>query len=154
MPRDSLVAKALDRVDYSDAFVGALPTGITTAEQLARAIFDRPVPMWVRALFAIRTAAARLVGLETGPARHRATRSEAYIPIGRIYATRDDEVLFGLDDKHLDFRAAVLIRDGRAMLATTVKIHGALGRFYFALVKPFHGAIVRRMLARARPASN
>jgi uncharacterized protein DUF2867 len=144
IPTDSLVAKALDRVDYSDAFSAPLPSGVTTAEELARAIFERPSPAWVRALFAVRTAAARLVGLKT--ARQS---GGAHVPIGRIYATRDDEVLFGLDDKHLDFRASLMVRDGRAMIATTVKIHGPLGRFYFALVRPFHGAIVRGLLARA-----
>jgi len=150
IPVDSLVAQALDRIDYSDAFSAPLPSGVTTAEELARAVFDRPAPMWVRALFAIRTAAARLVGLKTKlgpePSRPRAD----YIPIGRILATRDDEVLFGVDDKHLDFRASFLVRGGLGIMATTVKIHGTLGRVYFALIKPFHGIIVRGMLARAR----
>ena len=150
IPADSLVAQALDRIDYSDAFSAPLPSGVTTAEQLARAIFDRPAPRWVRALFAIRTVGARLVGLKTAPSPERSQPRADYIPIGHIYATRDDEVLFGLDDKHLDFRGSFLIRGGQAIMATTVKIHGTLGRVYFALVKPFHGIIVRGMLARAR----
>jgi hypothetical protein len=148
IPSDSLVAAALDRIDYSDAFSTPLPSGVTTAEQLARAIFERPAPMWVRALFAIRTVGARLVGLKT--AIHSESRKTEYIPIGRILSTRDDEVLFGVNDKHLDFRGALLIRGGLAIMATTVKLHGRLGRAYFALVKPFHGVIVRGMLARAR----
>jgi hypothetical protein len=150
IPADSLVANALDRIDYSDAFSTPLPSGVTTAEQLARAIFDRPAPMWVRALFAIRTVGARLVGLKTAVRGESPTRRDQYIPIGRILATRDDEVLFGINDKHLDFRGAFLIRGGLAIMATTVQLHGRLGRAYFALVKPFHGVIVRGMLARAR----
>jgi len=59
IPSDSLVAQALDRIDYSDAFDGPVPTGVTNAEELARAIFAAPSPVWVRLLFGIRNGAAR-----------------------------------------------------------------------------------------------
>jgi hypothetical protein len=143
IPSDSLVARALDRIDYSDAYAAPLPSGVSSAVELARAIFSRPAPMWVRILFAIRNAGARVVGLRAAP------RPDSIVPIGNIYQTRDDEVLFGLDDKHLDYRASILVRGGRGIFATTVKMHGLLGRIYFAMVRPFHGRIVRNLLARA-----
>jgi hypothetical protein len=38
---------------------------------------------------------------------------------------------------------------GQLMLATVVQRHNAVGRAYFALIKPFHRRIVRALVRRA-----
>ncbi|WP_176523049.1 DUF2867 domain-containing protein [Blastococcus aggregatus] len=71
-----------------------------------------------------------------------------------MLARRDFGVLLRLDDRHLDFRVSLrLLHSGGAaeflQLTTTVTVHGALGRAYFALVRPFHRRIVPAMLRSA-----
>jgi Protein of unknown function (DUF2867) len=72
-----------------------------------------------------------------------------------LLASTDREVLLGLDDAHLDFRASVLTceRDGRRVVtvSTVVRLHNRLGRAYFAIARPLHPLIVRAIMGRARP---
>src|SRR5262245_27177295 len=63
------------------------------------------------------------------------------------------EMVMGGDDRHLDFRVAVLLRadaQGRRELdvATVVHCHNRLGRTYLAAIAPFHRTILRENLER------
>lgn len=65
-----------------------------------------------------------------------------------------DEVLMGLDDRHLDFRVSIRVvpaADGPSVLVltTTVTFHGALGRLYFLPVRPFHLRLIPLLMRRA-----
>ena len=75
------------------------------------------------------------------------------VGIFRVLGRRTDELLLGEDDRHLDFRVSVLLRDdGEAQWATVttvVRFHNALGRAYFAVVRPFHQLIVPALIRRA-----
>jgi hypothetical protein len=147
VPPGSLIAGALPRIDYADAFSTPLPTGMTTAEQLLRACFGKPSRS-ERALFAVRDTFAGAAGLKTavGPASPSPQRLP--LPIGNVIAKRRDEILWGLDDKHLNFRSSFIARDGLASVVTVVQLHNRLGRAYFTLIKPIHKLIIRRMLAK------
>ena len=59
----------------------------------------------------------------------------------------DEEVLFGEDDGHLDYRVSLLARDRQATLSTVVRFHGNVGRAYFLILRPFHRVLARRLLA-------
>jgi hypothetical protein len=64
------------------------------------------------------------------------------------------ELVVGEDDRHLDFRAAILLRTGAAggrelVVVTVVHCHNRLGRTYLALIAPFHRTILRANLERA-----
>ena len=73
--------------------------------------------------------------------------------IFRVFDRTDDELLLGEDDRHLDFRLSVLVRnDGNAswvIVSTLVRFNNALGRAYFLLVRPFHKLIVPALLRNA-----
>lgn len=58
-------------------------------------------------------------------------------------------VVLGLDDVHLDFRILVSLDHRRVRCVTVVRRHNALGRAYFAVVRPFHRRLVPYLLARA-----
>lgn len=138
VPDSELVARALPRVDWSDAFAVECPGGPAgDPRQWADAIFGPP-PVWVRALFLVRETLVRLIGIERGPRNAFAT-----------VASRDDEVLVGADQKHLSFRASVLLEPSRVVLSTLVQVHNRRGWLYSAVVRRFHPAIVRAMLAGA-----
>jgi len=133
-----LLAGALPRVDWSDAYRVARPDDSPTDPQVwADAIFHS-APRWVRGLIAIRQAAVGLVGIDRG-------RPDTFDTVTRT----DHEVLLGTDERHLSFRASVLTRADRVVLSTVVQVHNRRGRAYSALVRAVHPIIARAVLARA-----
>jgi hypothetical protein len=136
--RTALLAGALPRVDWTDAYaVAALPGTPLDPQAWADAVFREP-PRWVVAALGLRELLVGLVGIE------RAGRS-AFDTLART----DDEVLLGADASHLDFRASVRREPDRVVLTTVVQRHNRRGRVYSALVRPVHPTVVRAMLNRA-----
>jgi 2-polyprenyl-6-methoxyphenol hydroxylase-like FAD-dependent oxidoreductase len=138
VPATGLLAKALPRVDWSDAYAVACPVGAPTDPQVwADAIFHN-APRWVRELLAVRQATVGLVGIDRG-------RSNTFDTLIRT----DQEVLLGTEERHLSFRASVLTQVDQVTLSTVVQVHNRRGRAYSALVRVLHPIIVRAVLARA-----
>ncbi|MBF4762457.1 DUF2867 domain-containing protein [Nocardioides islandensis] len=139
LPSTPLLACALLRVDWSDAYAAALPRGVRDhpPEAWAEAVFHGP-PFFVRALFVAREALVRLSGIEAGD-RHAFD----------LVARSPHEVLLGITQRHLGFRASVLVQPDRVVVSTIVEIRNRRGRAYFALVRRIHPWVVRSMLARA-----
>ncbi len=131
---------------YAVVIEGQAFDAITAAE---RAILDGPA--WVGRLLALRNLLVRPFGLKTGaadPQSHQ--RRVGMFPVISQTASR---VVLGLDDRHLDFRLLVDVKDlgeGRQEVSasTLVAPHNLLGRVYLAIVMPFHRIIVPAMLAR------
>ncbi len=164
VPDGGLAAATFPNVDYADAYAVGLPPGVT-ARTFTDAVFASS-PRWVTALLALRNALVRPLGLiaTRSPLERAAAPDDggARIGIFPVLAEAGDEVLLGLDDRHLDFRLSVrVVDDGRERLgvvATLVRFHGLLGRAYFVPVRPAHRLIVpamlrhrARSLAAARP---
>ncbi len=138
VPHTTLLDGALPRVDWCDAYAVNVPDDSTDDPQRwADAIF-RSSPTWVGALLVLREALVGLVGIERGG-------SHAFDTVSRT----SDEVLLGIDQGHLDFRASVLRRPGQVVLTTVVQVHNRRGRAYSALIRRVHPLVVRSMLTRA-----
>jgi hypothetical protein len=138
VPSTPLLARALPRVDWSDAYALALPRGSSAdPPDWADLIFHSP-PAWVRGLFAAREALARTVGIERVGAH-----------VFEAVAWRPGEVLLGTDQEHLAFRASVLLEADRLVLSTVVQVRNRRGRAYSALIRRVHPLVVRSMLAQA-----
>ncbi len=134
----TLVRSALSRVDFTDAWAVPVRPGVTTdPADWARATFTN-TPGWVAALLGLRNALVRLVGIERGD-------RSAFAVTDRT----DTEALLGVDARHLDFRASLLVEAGSATLTTVARTHNLRGRLYMAIVRRIHPAIVRSMLVRA-----
>ncbi|MFE1171141.1 DUF2867 domain-containing protein [Streptomyces sp. NPDC058773] len=71
-------------------------------------------------------------------------RGASFPVVGRA----DGEILLGEDARHLDFRASILVADGRVTLGTVVRVRNTAGRLYFALVRRVHPFMARLMLRR------
>lgn len=138
VPATPLLAGALERVDWSDAYAVPCDRGMSTDPQVwADAVFHDP-PGWVLALLRLRESLVGLVGIErAGPA--------AFDTLSR----RDDEVLLGTDAGHLDFRVSIRCASDAVTLTTVVQCHNRRGRLYSVLVRRVHPAVVRAMLSRA-----
>ncbi len=108
-------------------------------------------PAWIRWLLRARNVLVAPFGLKAGTLT--ITAAPATIGIFPLLAQSPGQIVMGLNDRHLDFRLRVDVRnidaDRQSVTATTaVKTHNLLGRIYLATVLPFHRIIVRSMLAQ------
>jgi len=147
IPSATLVEKALPRIDYADAYC-VVAAG--SAPELAQRMLRRR-PRWARSLLLLRDWLVRRFGIAPAAREPTSRRLEPGACVGpfHVLAVSNEEVLFGQDDRHLDFRVSLLARGGRATLSTVVCFHGSLGRAYFCLVRPFHRRLARALLAAA-----
>lgn len=142
VPESRLLARALPVFDHADAYAVTFPCQPPgDPQEWADAIF-RKAPLWVKALFGVRQVFVRLVGIEPGD-RH----------VFDTVAWQPDEVLLGVDQSHLGFRASVLFAGRQVVLTTVVQVHNLRGRAYWALVRWIHPVVIRAMLARATRAA-
>ena len=150
-PAQAEQSAGLPRIDFADCYHGHTPRAGITAMEVARAAFDKP-PGWVDGLMAVRDGVVGRLGLKTsGNAAESARGAKAgFFP---VISEMPNEVVLGLDDKHLDFRIWVSVQgmDGGTdvRMSTLVRLHGWPGRIYLATVMPFHKLLSRHMLRRA-----
>jgi len=139
VPSTPLLSRALPYVDWSDAYAVEIPSAAQgrPPQEWADAIFHSP-PFWIRVLFGAREVLVRMVGIERGGDHVFDTVSWTV-----------DEVLLGTDQRHLAFRASVLVEPGRVVVSTVVEVRNRRGRAYSAVVRRIHPFVVRGMLARS-----
>ena len=155
VPSDSVLAPLYVSADLLDAFAIHLPAGASDdLEVLARAGFERPAG-WIRALTRLRDAVMATVGVKSSRAIGAAAAARGsvigYFP---LLSKSAGELVVGEDDRHLDFRVAILLRTGAGggrelVVVTVVHCHNRLGRTYLAAIAPFHRAIARANLEQA-----
>jgi hypothetical protein len=153
LPGESQLADLYPAADLADAYAIGLPATEThDIEALSRAVFGQS-PVWVRVLMAIRDAIVAPAGVKTS-AQLRGD-GQGRLSFFRIHSVSPIEMILGDDDRHLDFRASLLIRRaatgaGHELVATTVvHCHNRLGRLYLTVIAPFHRLIVRTNLDSA-----
>ena len=155
IPSDSVLAPLYVGADLLDAFAIHLPAGASDdPEVLARVAFERQAA-WIRALTWLRDTVMAMVGVKSSRAigAAAATRGLRVIGYFPVLSKSTGEMVMGGDDRHLDFRVAVLVRtdaQGRRELVvvTVVHCHNQLGRTYLAVIAPFHRTILRANLER------
>jgi hypothetical protein len=157
LPAESGIASWFAGSDLADSFAITLPSsGTRDVLVLSRFVLADPAP-WFTALLRLRDGIVRLFGVKTTRQLRSASRAgnEDRIDFFRILSVSDSEVIVGEDDRHLDFRASILLRRREAesgdelLMTTAVHCHNLLGRTYLAIILPFHRLIVRSMLNRA-----
>lgn len=131
---------AMPKADWADCFYSDGPGGLTARQAMTR--ISSGTPAWVRQLTAIRNVLASLVGLKSG-------KAGSGFPVS---SERPDELVVGMDDRHLEFRLILRVDDlpgggQRISMTTLVERHNLFGRAYLAVIAPFHRAIARRSLA-------
>lgn len=161
VPPASKVQQALREVHFCDAYEASLSRPALSVEQIYRAVFGH-APQWVRTLMDLRGWLVAPFGLmhpdrdalqsqKDGLARARFDVGERF-GVFTIRSIEPHEVILGENDRHLDFRLSVYKPVQRAetvTISTVVQINNSLGRFYLALIKPFHRTIVRALLQNA-----
>lgn len=140
---------ALPEADWADCFELQVPTSDFTAIAAARIILDH-FPLWVRSLLKLRDAVTGVFGLKSS--EYRASDGPEMVGFFPVVSKSDNQVVLGFDDKHLNFRVVIDVRDdgeGRRLVdaTTLVKRNILLGKIYLAVITPFHRLILETMLA-------
>ena len=153
-PTESAPAPLYPGADLLDAFATTLPAGATSdLDRLARAVLAQPA-WWMRGLMGMRDAAVAPLGVKTSRAIARERNAGDRIGFFPVQAQTSHELIVGEDDRHLDFRASILLQDEKdgartLTMITVVHCHNRLGRCYLAVIAPFHRVIVRANIVRA-----
>jgi hypothetical protein len=144
-PRVSaLMGSTMSSVDWCDAFWVELPPGSPDDPLYWRdLLFGTGGSRRLSGVMRLRDLLARRAGL-----KNASTGNGASYP---VLARDEREVVVGLDDRHLDFRVALLVRpfgSQRLVVTTAVRRHNRFGRAYFAVVKVPHLVLVPRWVRR------
>jgi len=157
-PLTSAIRKWYRNADLLDSYAVILPPEMSQdIAKLAWALFNRP-PFWIQFLLRLRDQLVAPLGVKTTTEIRKAGASDGRDRIGffPVLERTPSEIILGEDDRHLDFRASVLLqaddRTGsrRLFVTTAVRCHNLLGRTYLRVIKPFHGLVVRSNLRRLR----
>lgn len=144
--------------DFLDSQIAPIGDPSLLAADIAILTFFT-MPKWVLALLWLRNWLVKPFGLKTGekPAYAPPTRDDLvsgrYKGMFAIDFVSEDEITFGTNDRHADFRVSVLKTAdpaGYAAISTWVHPHNFWGRLYLVVVYPFHKLIVWRMLANLK----
>ena len=157
LPPESTLVPISRNANLVDAFAVTLPPDLPLdIDTAAHAVFGNPA-LWFRMLLACRDTLVSPFGLKTSTTLREALQAQAlpHINFFPILSRESHEVVVGADDRHLDFRTSVLLRDAvpgakRELIVTSVvHCHNRLGHVYLSAIAPFHKLVVRSSLATA-----
>ncbi len=150
-PLQAELSSGLKPIDFADCYHGHTSRRGLAALQVAHAMFEQP-PGWVNALMSLRNRIVRWFGLKTPETVPKGSLGPQ-VGVFPLLSHSPGEVVLGLDDKHLDFRIWLAVRDKsdgtEVWTSTLIRFNGASGRIYLFLIMPFHKLLVRHMLRRA-----
>lgn len=158
-PSESKLSPSYRSAYFVDAFAVRLPSRRYTAHQVALAFWE-DLPVWFMVLLWTRDRIVSAFGVKPSSEIKSKAVDKGIETISAFPVVLKDEreVIIGEDDKHLDFRTSILIRDsahepgqsvGQEVVATTVvHTHGLFGKVYITFIRVFHVLIVKWSLAR------
>lgn len=156
--KEEPILTTMPRLDYVDAYCGSFQSNTPiTIEDIAYTFFDS-APAWVSWLLSLRNKIVKAFGLKTFSASERMQMRKTFrleegqtIGLFTILKKQEQEMWVGDDDKHLNYRVALQLKQHalnkyEVVFITTVMLHNWLGRIYFLPVRFFHRLVVRAML--------
>lgn len=149
-PEDpALPHPALLQADCADRYAVISPEQAMPAIRAARLALGQS-PVWVRRLLDLRNRVVAPFGLKAAEMKLGEAGSVGAFP---IVSERDEQVVLGFNDRHLDFRIVIDVTSAEAAgskvsVTTLVDRHNAFGRLYILAITPFHRLIVRTTLRR------
>ncbi|MFC3161924.1 DUF2867 domain-containing protein [Ciceribacter thiooxidans] len=140
---------ALIEADWADRYAVISPERAMPAIRAAHWALGQS-PVWVRGLLDIRNRVVAPFGLKAAETK---PGEAGFVGAFAIVSERDDQVVLGFDDKHLDFRIVIEVASAgpagsKVSVTTLVNRHNTFGRLYILAVTPFHRLIVRTTLGR------
>ncbi len=141
IPKESDILYGFSRIDYADVYEVKKATN-KTAKEVAIEILQ--LPNWVILLLKLRNVLVKPFGVKVGK------QNDGQETFFTLVKESENEAIMGESDKHLDFRASVVIEKSKESIAfiTVVHFNNFLGKIYLLLIKPFHKIILRSLLKR------
>lgn len=147
----SLPSTALPSADWADAYEIETQRAFSDMNAAALCIVGR-MPRWAKPLLWLRNVIVAPFGLKPGDQRVVQAGVD-HIDFFPVLSETDEQIVLGLDDRHLDFRILLERRTSQGgacyRLTTLVDRHNMFGRVYLFLITPFHKWIVRSVLTNA-----
>ncbi len=157
IPNHSLIKQQASTIDFQDCFTASfeihkeLPLDETVYQ-----CFNSFEQSWVDSLFRLRNQLVKPFGL-IAPSDTRNTKPQqkeiktgGKVAFFDVIERNNEEVLMYINDSHLAAYFSILLsQNGRfktLYTSTTVEYHNKLGKFYFAIIKPFHKLIMKTMI--------
>ncbi|MFK0002442.1 DUF2867 domain-containing protein [Paenarthrobacter sp. NPDC090520] len=138
----SLALSKIPAPDYADVCLAALPDGAGTdpTEWAERLFALESMPRWVAGAMRLRQALVPLIGIPKAP-------KDTF----KVSEQSGEEALIYVQDKHLNFAAAVGVDPVRRLMrvTTAVELKGWRGKLYFGIVRAVHPIVVNSMLKKA-----
>lgn len=138
------------------------PTKQIDVTDAAKAFF-LGAPKWVSSLMQFRNKLVTYLGLKTDQQQEKSIEAihTSNFEIGEKFGLFEvtnrtkNEIIMGTDDKHLNFRVSIYLKDCQdknytIYLTTAVQINNALGKIYFFVIKPFHKIVVRVFIKKIK----
>lgn len=139
---------ALAEADWADCYQLRIKNPDLTAMDAARLVLGH-FPPWVRVLMAIRNTVVAPFGIKSSTA-HSPAEMEM-VGVFPVVSQSVHQVVLGFDDRHLDFRAVIDVRndDGEKLVSvmTLVRRKNLFGKLYLPAIIPFHKFITLAMIA-------
>ncbi|MFT3947927.1 MAG: DUF2867 domain-containing protein [Agriterribacter sp.] len=144
--------------DYSDTYLSK-PTLKNLNTEMIVTIFSnlgKNQPGWIKHLMQLRNKVALTFKLKqtkideiANPQKVKVGEKLGPFP---LLEKREDGIILGKNDKHLDFRLLILFEEiskqaSQICVTTLVRFHNSFGRLYFKIIKPFHKIIIKQMVA-------
>ena len=143
LPKDSALHEWRATGDFLDCYAVVSDMPVRPAAEIITNF-----PGWAHILLKIRRIITAPFGLDNdGP------DTPNKLGIFPVESETETEIIAGFDDKHLNFRVAVMSQNSQNSLATKVTPHKNLGRNYLAAIMPNHIAIVRNAVGRVARAT-
>ncbi|WP_298486742.1 DUF2867 domain-containing protein [uncultured Maribacter sp.] len=141
----------LPKIDFSDTF--STTNHINNIEEITKLVFNI-TPKWINSLFALRNKIVGLFGLkmEIPNDYNEQYKVGGYIKFFKIFSISDSEVILGIDDSHLNFRAVInndKSNSNNIKVITLVEYNNLKGKIYMKIIKPFHKQVLKRMVKNA-----
>ncbi len=158
VPEESALRTLLPEAYFFDAWRAPL-NGVTLTPAGIFLQTVKATPAWVTKLMALRNLIVRQLGLkDVGPMTVPTDKPAGDYRIGdrlgifSVFGNTENELLLGIDDRHLDVRVSVLKQGGELAsytVSTVVKVHNWLGRAYMLPVGRIHPLVVKALMRRA-----
>jgi len=141
----------LRSADWADAYEIEMQRKFSDMNAAAICIVGG-MPRWAKPLLRLRNVIVAPFGLKPGDQRVVQAGID-HIDFFPILSETDEQIVLGLDDRHLDFRILLERQTSQGgtcfRLTTLMDRHNLFGRVYLFLITPFHKWIVRSVLTNA-----
>ena len=151
LPETEGIKNILSQIDFTDTF--STTNHVDTIEAVTKLVFGT-MPPWIAFLMKLRNKIVSVFGLKTEmPDDYNVKYTVGgYIGFFQIFSIEPNEIILGADDSHLNFRVSVhnnQQKEFNIQVSTLVQYNNSFGKFYMAIVKPFHHIVVKQMVKQA-----